>query len=101
MEEDAIREKRRKKILERLQKESGNFDDSFEAIAIAEEDASKQKQDGLSAHEKYLILKNSEKKEVIFLFFKKIIFFSLQSKKSNFAPLFWRFFSAFFQIISL
>ena len=67
MEEEGIREKRRKKILERLQKESGNFDDNFEAIA--EEDTSKQKQDGLSAHEKYLILKNSDKKEVIFIFF--------------------------------
>ena len=81
MEEEAIREKRRKKILERLQKESGNFDDSFEAIA--EEDISKQKQDGLSAHEKYLILKNSDKKEVIFLFLKKNNFFFHYIAKSQ------------------
>lgn len=74
MEEEAIREKRRKKILERLQKESGNTDDSFEAIA--EED--KQKTDGLSAHEKYLILKNSEKKEVISFFFLNNNFFLIK-----------------------
>lgn len=61
MEEQAIREKRRIKILERMKKES-NLNDEFKEAEIQETKINSER--NLSASEKYNLLKKSESKQV-------------------------------------
>ena len=77
MEDEAVREKRRIKILERLKKEANNYEEPNVEPEIVEP----FKENSLSAHEKYKLLKTTEKKEVLisiknqnfYQFFRKII----------------------------
>jgi len=89
MEDESIREKRRKKILERLQKESN--------LEVEEELKESQiTTKGLSAHEKYKILKKTEKEEVCNS--QELFIFISNRKHTNFILLFWQLFWEYYQI---
>ena len=64
MEDEAIREKRRIKILERYKKESPHYEDSN--IETDSQPIQKTHESTLSALEKYSLLKKTETKEVFF-----------------------------------